>query len=185
MKSYQNPPSFDEDEIVVPLSTTITPATTTTTTVRSLGMIVVVASMIMLVVGGSVWMYETKDGDLTTTGRTTTAAEGLVVGTQGHASYAPAGECLPADGTFIGISNTTYWGNYGAFETCYQLGDSPTYCWSKSYQASGGGRDHPIGRFYQCIPDGLYEDDAWHSIDGKIVGRCGAPCQKVHRKENY
>ena len=181
MKSYQNPPIFDEDEIVVPLSTTITPATTTTTTVRSLGMIVVVASMIMLVVGGSVWMYETKDGDLTTT-----AAEGLLVGTQGRASYKPPGECLPADGTFIGISSTSFVGNFSPFETCYQLGDNPTYCWSKSYRCS-------TGRFYQCIPDGLYADDAWHSIDAKYVQtpgvdpkikphRCGPPCQKVHRK---
>ena len=153
MKSYQNPPSSDEDEIVVPLSTTITPATTTTTTVRSVGMVVVVASMIILVVGGSVWMYETKDGGLTMTGQTTTAAEGLVVGTQGRASYKPPGECLPADGTFIGISSTSFVGNFSPFETCYQLGDNPTYCWSKSYRCS-------TGRFYQCIPDGLYADDA-------------------------
>ena len=185
MMSYQKSPIIDEDDTDVPLVTTILPPPTTmpmtmtmpmpTTMTRtkehrlSKWMVAIVAGMIMMLVAyGAVLMLQ--DGSLYTT-----AAKDLVVATAGLPT-----PCLPAGGTFGGTSTTTWYGKSVPFETCYQLGDDPTYCWTKAWFSPG------FGKYYQCLPDG--GNDAWHDIDPKYVNpvtdpkSCGMPCHEVHQK---
>ena len=178
--SYQNIPSNDEDETAVLLVTTITPPTTTTTTMGhgATWTVAIVAGM-MLVAGGVVLL---QDGS-----SYTTAAEGLVVATQVDKP------CLPAGGTFGGVSTTPSdsfsdnWFSSGqstAFETCYQLGSEETYCWSKSYHHDyENNLDNENDDFRQCIPNG----SAWQTVDPKYVNpvttpySCGTPCQGMYQ----
>jgi len=170
--SYQHPPpSIDEDEIAdasVVVTTILELTSTTARSHRSLKSRVAIFAGMMLVAGVVLMQVGSSY---------TTTPESLVVGTKGII------QCFPADGTFIGTSTTTSWGKSYPFETCYQLGDNRTYCWTKSYR-------HNNDRYYQCLPDGLYGDDFWHSIDAKYVQtpgvdptinpkRCGAPCQAM------
>ena len=85
-------------------------------------------------------------------------------------------DCLPAVGTFSGLSETSGPFNFqvhdDAFETCYHYGDTLTKrCWSKSYYESGG--------WYECVPNG----GGWNSINSKLpLYYCDTPCQEVHRQ---
>ena len=144
-----------------------------------MGMMIVFVAGMMAAVGGTVLLLETMND-----GRTTmTTAEGLVVGTE---DADPEFICLPATGKFGGVSTTTppsYYmnGKTFAFETCYQFGDEPNYCWTDSFDK---------GFHYMCVPDGFYSGPwhravdpkkAWHSVDYNKVGPlCGSPCQNVH-----
>ena len=171
--SYQNPPSSDEDETAVPLVAIITPPPTTTTRFYSLmWMVAVVAGMMMLLAGGAVLMFETNDAGLMTT-----ATGGLVVRTKGGMP------CLPASGTFSGISKTA--GSFSFefqdehFETCYQYKATTKTCWSKSYYITENG----FTGWLECIPDG----GDWYSLDSDISPvnyhiSCGPPCQEVHQQ---
>ena len=110
MMSYQKSPIIDENETAVLLVTKITPLPTTTTSGHgSKWRVALVAGMLLLLVAcGVVWMRPERSSY-------TTAAEGLVVATQGHTP------CLPATSTFRGISETTSVGKSYAFETCYKI----------------------------------------------------------------
>ena len=130
----------------------VTAFRSTLTTVRSWSgvVVIVVAGMMMLVAGSAVWM---QDGGSSYT----TTAKGLVVGTQGNIP------CLPATGTFNGISFWSNWSDGYPFETCYQHGYDQFYCWSKSYY-----RDHPPfgSGYFECSPKPKGE---WHVIDAADV----------------
>lgn len=153
------------------------PLTTTTTMDRRLSkrMLAIAAGilMVLMVVGGAVLL---RDGGITT------AAEGLVVAKRAHSA-----PCLPAGGAFSG-STTTSSQKY-PFETCYQLGNDSTYCWTKSYRHTEYTKEVIFIAFYPCAPKG----DAWHTIDPKYVNtpgvdpktnpkRCGDPCQGQDQK---
>merc|ERR1712194_418166 len=121
---------------------------------------------------GSLKTADAQDGSITTAN-----AEGLVVATQ---ECAP---CLPATTTFKGISTTEFdpgKGHSAPFETCYQLRDEASYCWSKSSYC--GGIYWVGGKFFECIPNGA----AWNSIPAYYVNpvttpnSCGTPCQHMH-----
>ena len=172
-----------DETAAVPLGITILPPTMTIMDRRSSKkMMLALAAGVMLIVlaGGTVLMLaKTLDG-----GRTTTsAAEGLVVATEGN--YIA---CLhPADGTFGGFSTTALnaKGHPSKFETCfYQTTSVSTYCWTKSWQYDGG-------RYFMCVPtDGWVEPNdggpgsVWttvgddYSIPIRIV--CGPPCHFQH-----
>ena len=167
--SYQNPPtSIDEDETVdasVVVTTLLQPTSTTTSIHRSKLLVASVAGT-MLVAGVVVLMQVESSY--------TTVPEGLVVGTERIT------QCFPATDTFSGVSTTTYWGKSYPFETCYQLGDTLTYCWTKSYR-------HHNNHYLQCFPDGLIGDDFWHAINPKYVnpwGSCGMPCQAMQEVDD-
>ena len=162
MVSYQNPPNSDEDEeTAVPLVITNLPPTTTTH--RSRMMMAFVAMMLLMVAGGAAWMMQ--DGS-----SYTAVAESLVVTTVGV-----SGSCLPATDTFSGVSTTDDDGSDYAFETCFQLKQLETYCWTKSYYLY----IHDDGMFFPCEPIG----DKWHAISAEDVNpvthpnSCGLPCQ--------
>jgi hypothetical protein len=166
--SYQNPPtSIDEDEeTAVPFVTTLTPATPTTVDHRSpKRMIAITLGMLLLVVAGvAVALFETPNGD-----RTTTTAEGLVVATEGR------GPCVPATGHFHGLSTTAGFGESDPFQTCYKYGSYEKYCWTNAYYF-----DAPFRTiWYQCRPNG----DDWYGIrDTKLpLSLCPTPCQDQHR----
>ena len=135
--------------------------------------------MMLVVAGGTVLR---RDGEIA-------AAEGLVVATavadpKGSDGYmAP---CVPAGGTFGGVSTTSSDESY-AFETCFQFGNHHTYCWTKSYlydDDDGFGDSGNGPNFAPCAPKG----DAWQAINADYVitpgvdpktnpKRCGTPCQ--------
>ena len=80
---YQKSSIMDKNETAVLLLTTITlPPTTTTMMGHGSNRMVAIVAGMMLVAGGVVLMVKT-----TVSGRTTMTAKGLVVGTQGRASY--------------------------------------------------------------------------------------------------
>ena len=173
MMPYQN--SDEDEETARLLGTTILPSTTTTMDDRSSTWtrIAIVAGIMMMLVAGAVLLPDR--------GRTT-AAEGLVVATQGK------DPCVPAGGTFSGVSETSSDQQSYAFETCWQFGKHSTYCWTKSYRFIDDGQSN-VG-FSPCAPKG----DAWHAIDADYVNtpgvdpkanpkRCGTPCQgQQHEK---
>ena len=163
----------DDETAAVPFGTTLLPTSTTTNRSSKWNMVAIVAFMMMLllaVAGGTVLR---RNGEIA-------AAEGLVVATQVHTAVVPSatngeGLCLPAGGTFGGVSHTTSDSESYAFETCFQFGNHHTYCWTKSYYQ---------GSFLPCGPIG----DAWKSINADYVitpgvdpktnpKRCGTPCQ--------
>ena len=188
MMLYQKSPIMDKDETAVLLVTTITPPLTTTTMMgHGLNRMVAIVAGMMLLAGGVVLMVKT-----TVSGHTTTTVEGLVVGTQGRASYDPfqssfpdsAAPCLVADGAFGGVSTDfTSWdlsaGQTDSFETCYQLGSDFIYCWPKSYHNNCNG----LIEYRQCIPIG----SDWSPVDPKYVNpvttpySCGMPCQDMYQ----
>ena len=169
--SYQNSPTIDEDEeIAVPLVTTITPppppSTMTTSLHRSSRKIIVAGTLLLLLLfmmlaGGGGMVGRRPEKSLTTT-----AIEGLVVGS------AP---CLPATSNFQGTSVTTWFGKSYAFETCYKLGDEDKYCWSKSFY------DDVNGQYYQCSPNP--KGGAWYGFDTKVTWWCGPPCQDMYHDD--
>jgi len=68
------------------------------------------------------------------------------------------------------------------FETCYQLRNTPTYCWTKSYY------DGAIYGWGECRPVGFHigYHGGWDIIDAKYVtpyGTCGLPCQDIYKNE--
>ena len=153
-----------------------------------------VAGMMLVAGGGTVLLLETMND-----GRTTmTIAEGLVVGTEDV--YPADTICLPATGTFGGVSNTTpplsqlgIPGSGTAFQTCYQFGDEANYCWTNSF-----GRGHHFYYefsyfYYMCVPGGPFAwyrnhvdpKGAWHPlVDLQRRALCGPPCQDVHTCNN-
>ena len=52
-------------------------------------------------------------------------------------------------------------GQRDPFETCYQLGDEATYCWSKSYNDIGS------AKFNKCFPMSADRTISWHPIVAK------------------
>ena len=89
--------------------------------------------------------------------------------------------CRTACGKSGGKSTTSKYGKKVPFETCYQINDEVTYCWTKSYDK----KEKEGTRHYQCVPIG----DAWHDIDAKYVNpvtqpnSCGDPCQEHYQKK--
>ena len=152
--SIPDPIADDDKTAAVPFGTTILPSPTTTMDRRSLlkwNRVAIVALMIMLlvvVVAGGDTVLLRREGDIA-------AAEGLVVALQ------PSAPCLPAGGTFGGVSTVTdNGGDGGAFETCFQFGTDFTYCWTKSYswyENSDSGNS-------LCAPNG----DAWQTHFGRL-----------------
>ena len=165
------------------------PPTTTTmghrskwmmTTVRSLG-IIVVAGM-MLVAGGAVLMqdglYYHSSGSLETEdGGMEGEEDELLLLEDNDNDNDNDALCLPATDTFNGISFHTIWRQKYPFESCFQLGDKATYCWSKSYHVYGW------DRYSECCPNG----HDWNAIDAYFVNpvttpnSCGTPCQHMHQ----
>ena len=96
-------------------------------------------------------------------GRTTTATEGLVVGTK--SKYPPYGECPGDDGgdvrfsKFQGMSTTTFWGEQDRFQTCYKSGrgSDAKYCWTNAHQTD------IWWQYFQCVPNG----DGWKEVNDK------------------
>ena len=92
--------------------------------------------------------------------------------------------CRTACGKFGGKSTISPYGKTYPFETCYQINDESTYCWTKSYYKNKK-EDGGHNRYYQCVPIG----DAWHDIDAKYVNpvtqpnSCGDPCQEHYQKK--
>ena len=144
--------------------------------------------LLMVAGGGTVWMMLPGGASYTT------AAEGLVVSTEG--GY-PA--CLlPADGTYGGISKTALNGDGhpSKFETCYyQTTSVSTYCWTKSWLYESHIYKRPEnGKHFMCVPglnDGTGLNDGgvgsvWRPIDWStplsIRTSCGPPCQLVHQR---
>ena len=89
--------------------------------------------------------------------------------------------CIPADGTFSGISYTGHTKQSYPFETCWQLGDEDKYCWTKSWHHPTGLNIY--GKWLSCAPNG----DGWNPIDAHYVNpvtyptrSCGPPCQEQH-----
>ena len=132
----------------------------------------VMIMMLVVLAGGTVLLLQEGES---------AAAEGLVVALQ------PSAPCLPAGGTFGGVSTITDNGGDGvAFETCFQFRNDFTYCWTKSYSwyenlDSGNSL---------CAPNG----DAWYAISANYVNtpgvdpntnpkQCGTPCQGQHRED--
>ena len=152
--SYQNP-IIDKDETAVPLGTTILPPPTTTTTdhrskwtmttVRSLDIIVAIVVGMMLVAVAVLMQdngssYNHSSGNLNANDDSiATAAESLVA-----ATWPPGKPCLPAT-EFGYYHHDESGGKDTPFETCYQLGDDPVYCWSNSYEGV-------YGYYFQCFP---------------------------------
>ena len=65
--------------------------------------------------------------------------------------------------------------NKNFFETCYQLGNEKTYCWSKSAYSTDG------YKHYECRPHGY--GVGWQHVDPAYVvpyKTCGDPCKKVY-----
>ena len=146
--SYQNPPtSIDEDVTAIPVVMTITPSTTTTrTTVRSLGVAIGAGTMMLMVAGGAVWMmqdagssydpssgslFETEEGGITLFNPKDDDLKEVDDFYPLDDGYIPDNRCLPATGKFRGYSTTTQVGEGYLFDTCYQLGDEATYCWTR------------------------------------------------------
>lgn len=97
----------------------------------------------------------------------------------------PDAPCLPASGTFSGISYTGWQRQSYPFETCFQLGDASTYCWTKSYFCTQ--KHWNSSRNYCfCAPDG----DKWQPISAEYVNpvthpnSCGSPCLEIHQAGN-
>ena len=91
------------------------------------------------------------------------------------------GPCLPAGGTFNGISKDAFFRTHQPYNTCFQFNDDVTYCWTKSYYQPD--IDGSQWTYATCAPDG----DAWHYISAEYVkpvtqpNSCGKPCQNQHR----
>ena len=143
-----------------------------------------VAGALLLLVGGgggTVWMRQ--DGK--------TSAMNLVVATQPTwQDYGGANPCLPASGTFGGVSTEgSDDGEDGNFETCYQFDNLENYCWTKSYRSLDHSFFGDYSLFFACVPNG--GGQAWDYIDADFVNtpgvdpktnpkRCGTPCQGQH-----
>ena len=185
MMPYQNIPIIAETA-AVPLGTPQPPTTMTMGRHLSKRMIAIIAGMLMMLMvagGGTVWMMLPGGASYTT------AAEGLVVSTEG--GY-PA--CLlPADGTYGGISKTALNGDGhpSKFETCYyQTTSVSTYCWTKSWLYDEN------GHHFMCVPtDGWVDPNdggpgsVWRPIDWStplsIRTLCGPPCHFQHPTFGY
>ena len=85
--------------------------------------------------------------------------------------------CNTASGKFNGDSHTSSESHH-PFETCFQYGDEPKYCWSKSWEAPANTCNGI--RYYRCIPVGA----PWQPVgligvaENYAVGGggCGTPC---------
>ena len=91
--------------------------------------------------------------------------------------------CLPATDSFSGISLYSMWRQEVAFETCYRLGTTPTYCWSKSYRYFNTDDGWSYGK---CVPNGT----AWDHVDQSDMKwvnpvthpySCGDACKTMHQ----
>ena len=92
------------------------------------------------------------------------------------------GRCHPATGTFGGYS-VTITCKSDPFETCWQLHELSTYCWTRSYYMwENPNSDAFAPSNFRCAPNG----EAWHPISAEYVNpvthpnSCGLPCQVVH-----
>ena len=117
----------------------------------------------------------------------TTAAEGLVVATQGR--HDP---CVTATNTFGGKSTTTSNGKDTPFQTCYQYKDEDyNYCWSNSYGRSVETESGDYFAYFQCLPNpkpGFWDCSSdWQELDPRFVNpsttpfSCGKPCWDMYQ----
>ena len=116
----------DADTAAVPLGTTVLSSSTTMTMDRcsSTGKrIAIVASTILLVVAGSTFLMMQDESLLYTT---------LLVGRSRYADFPcvvyDGDHCVPATGTFCGVSTTVSWGQDLPFMTCWQFENDPLFC---------------------------------------------------------
>jgi len=94
--------------------------------------------------------------------------------------------CNIASDTYVDAGGRTV-DTENPFELCFQLGNTDTFCWSKSHSHVGTFLFTWVG----CYPcgyniDSLYQfDDYWHGTSGRGDNNCGSPCTefcppKVH-----
>ena len=95
----------------------------------------------------------------------------------------PDAPCIPGDGPFSGNSYTGWQRQAYPFETCFQLGNAATYCWTKSYFST---QKHwnSSGNYCRCVPNGA----GWNIISAEYVNpvtqpnSCGTPCLEIHQQ---
>ena len=142
---------------------------------RSLGVAIGAGTMMLMVAGGAVWMmqdagssydpssgslFETEEGGITLFNPKDDDLQEVDDFYPLDDGYIPDNRCLPATGKFRGYSTTTQVGEGYLFDTCYQLGDEATYCWTRSYEydctiVRGEVRNYRQCLYKQCIPDGI------------------------------
>jgi len=123
--------------------------------------------MLMLVAGGVVWM---PDRDRTTTA----TAEGLIVATEPTS-------CVPATGTFGGVSTTDITSTSAPFQTCFRDAEWQHLCWTQSYCVHDNG--DACFLYNICAPDDGWQpvenDDMHYNIPVTHPYFCGGPCHDV------
>ena len=174
----------EDKTAVIFLGTTLLPPSKMTRGHRLSQRIAPVAGMLLvfMMAGGTIWLRSEGGSS------SDDSSESLVMWNDGVVMYDNGEDtpCLPATDTFSGRSGTPFPIHTEPFQTCYQYGDTDTFCWSHAYY------NHLYRMWQECVPLGRVTDPYyWHALDQAHLiyvtpisdpYSCRVPCQELYKQ---